>query len=344
MQKWYLITNDTRPNLSGGFENEGYNDYVYDSFYELLATDLCPTVKICDSNLSNEREVKCLVIGNSADTQLKTLQRTAIFPKGVIKAGMYVIYENTYWIVDGYPGDCTAYEKITMKLCQYKLRWQNKKGDIIERWANFTSASKYDVGETGTNIILVSSNNYTVIVPYDDDCLGLDEQRLFIDQRDIPKKVFKFTREDDVLFTFNEAKGGVLNFIADKVAFNPETDNQELRICDYFTPVENEPPAEDDEIEISSSIKYKFKTVYIGRTSTFEAVFKTKTGEVINKTPKWSIESDFDDSINIEEIDSKINILVTDNKLDGKSFTLSLTSDDGTSTTATMTIDIQSIL
>ena len=344
MQEWYLITNESRPNLSGGFENEGYNDYVYDSFYELLATDICPTVKICDNDLSNEREVKCLIIGNSADTQLKTLQRTAIFPKGVIKAGMYVINEGTYWIVDGYPGDCVTYEKVTMKLCQYKLRWQNKKGEILERWANFTSASKYDVGETGTNIILVSSNNYTVVVPFDDDCLELDEKRVFIDQDDIPVKVFKFTREDDVLFTFNEKKGGVLNFIADKVAFNPETDNQELRICDYFNPPIEDPAFGEDKIEVLSSIKYKFKTVYIGRTSTFEAVFKTISGEVIDKTPKWSIESDFNDSIYIEETGSKINILVKDNTLDGKSFNLNLESSDSTSTTYTMKIDISKIL
>lgn len=343
MKEWYLINDDTRPNLTGGFENEGYNDYVNDSFYELLNTDLANVVKICNNDLSNEKEVKCLIIGNSADTQLKTLQRTAIFPKGLVKSGMYVIYENTYWIIDGYPGDCVAYEKVTMKLCQYKLKWQNKKGDIIERWGNFTSASKYDVGETGTNIILVSSNNYTVIVPFDDECLELEDRRLFIDQRTIPKKVFKFTREDDVLFTFNENKGGVLSFIADKVAFNPETDNQELRICDYFDP-KIDSPVEDDEIQILSSIRYKFRTLYIGKKSTFEAVFKTISGEVIDKVPKWTVISEFNDSIYIEETGSEINILVDDINLDGKSLELKLESSDGTSTASTMTINIRKII
>ena len=342
MFKWYLLSNDTRPNMLSGFENEAYSDWIYDSIYEFLDTDICPTVKVCNSDLSNEKEIKCLVIGNSADTQLKTMQRTALIPRGIIKAGMYVIFEDSYWIVDGYPGNCIVYDKITMKLCQYKLRWQNEKGEIIERWANFSSASKYDVGENGTSVILVSSNNYIVVVPQDKECSKLYDKRLFVDKNDSPTSVFKFTRDDSVLYTFNENKGGVLSFVIDKVEYNPEIDNQDLRICDYFEPIIKD---EDDfNYEIISSIKYKFKTVYIGKQTSFEAMFRNTSGEVLEKEADWVIESEFNDSIQIEQMGSKINILIEDERLDGKSFNLILKSKDGTSTTSTMNVNIQTIL
>ena len=38
MQDWYLITPNTRPNLTGGYENDAYNDYKDDEFAEILDT------------------------------------------------------------------------------------------------------------------------------------------------------------------------------------------------------------------------------------------------------------------------------------------------------------------
>ena len=48
-----------------------------------------------------------------------------------IIAGMYIFYENRYWLITGYPSYNGIYEKAVMQLCQYKLRWQNAKGEIM---------------------------------------------------------------------------------------------------------------------------------------------------------------------------------------------------------------------
>ena len=42
--------------------------------------------------------------------------------------------------------------------CNYLLRWQLANGEIIERYSNIVSASKYDVGETGNSTLVLSSN------------------------------------------------------------------------------------------------------------------------------------------------------------------------------------------
>ena len=76
--------------------------------------------------------------------------RTVLFKRGTIKTGMYVYFENRYWLVDGYPGNNGVFEKVTMVLCQYKLRWQNAAGEIIERWCNETSTSNMELAKMET--------------------------------------------------------------------------------------------------------------------------------------------------------------------------------------------------
>ena len=164
MQDWYLITPNTRPNLTGGYENDAYNDYKDDEFAEILDTDIASTVELCNSDLSERTTIRCVVQDNDSDTALKTMQRTVLFPCNTSKAGMYVYFENNYWIIDGRPGQCGVFEKTTMKLCQSTVKWQDADGNIHERWAYYQSASKYDVGKTGNNIIFVGSNNYLSLI------------------------------------------------------------------------------------------------------------------------------------------------------------------------------------
>lgn len=50
--------------------------------------------------------------------------------------------------------------------------------------------------------------------------------------------------------------GSLLSFIADKVEFNPNADNQELRICDYNseTPLPLTPPDLDETTDLCATI------------------------------------------------------------------------------------------
>ena len=227
MQEWYLLSQNTRPNVTGGFENDMFVENKDDAFAESLETDIAVSVILYNSDLSKGKNIRCIVQGNTADTQLKSLERTVLFSIGTVKAGMYVFFENRYWLINGYPGNNGIYEKATMVLCQYLLRWQNSEGKIIERWCNAVSASKYDVGENGNYTITLSSNTYTILIPGDSECLNLDRKRVFIDKRKInPEKVFKMTRTDDILYDYgDEYHGSFLSFIADKTELNFKKDN-----------------------------------------------------------------------------------------------------------------------
>lgn len=330
-KEWYLLSSSTKPNSIGGYENEGFQEYKDDAFSESLDTDLASTVTLYNSDLSESKEARCIIQGNTPNTQLKSMERIGLFQCGTVKAGMYILYENRYWLIDGYPGTQGIYEKATMCLCQYYLRWQNKNGNIIERWCNLASASKYDVGENGNNTIILTSNNYTVKMPYDEETIELEGKRVFIDKKVTnPTKVFKLTRNDDVLYDYgDEYHGSILSFIADKDEFNPTADNQELRICNY-TPTPSQPstptpPSTSDEtVSISGS-----NTLRVGRKKSWKVTFTDKDGNEVDKTDfAWNVKSDF----NVTQVvtTNSIQLFVDDESHIEDSFLLQILSSDGT--------------
>ena len=332
MKEWYL--EHTPPESTSGYESDAISEYGESDFTDILFTDFVKTVTLYNHDLSESKEVRCIVQGNTADTQLKSMERIFLFEIGTVKAGMYIFFENRYWLIDGYPGNNGSYEKAISVLCQYNLRWQNTKGEILERWCSLTSASKYDVGENGNNTILLTSNNYSIKIPYDDEVIELEGKRVFIDKRKTnPTKVFKLTRDDDVLYDYgDEYHGSILNLIADKDEFNPTSDNQELRICDYnsipSTPDAPTTPTEEIVVSIVG-----FDTIRVGKTKSWSVEFKDKNGNNVEVDDwKWNIKADFDTSkLARQESDLEIKITAQDDdSLVDESFLLQILSGDGT--------------
>lgn len=331
MKEWYLIGNKTKPNMIGGYENQSYLDYKEDAFLETLETDIATTVLLYNHDLSKSTKLRGIIQGNVADSSLKSMERCILVPIGTLDSGNYIFFEDEYWIVDGRPGNNGEYEKAVLKECQYKIKWQKNDGTVIERWANFTSASKYDVGESGNSTIILSSNNFTILIPHDTDGLTIDGKRIFIDTSEIPKKVFKITRNDDVLFLHGR-HGGTLSLIADKTEFNPDKDNQELRICDYIdplSPLPPTPPVPNETTDLSAAISGDSE-LQIGWGNTYSVTFTDKkAGHSVDWNTvdfTWNIVSDFD----IEQTtnNNEINLYVEDEDLVDEKFKLQVIVND----------------
>ena len=311
MKEWYL--NCPSPNITSGYENDALSEYAQDNFTDILETTFSDTALLFNYSLSESKEIKCIIQGNIANTQLKSMERTILVPIGTLHSGDYIFFEDEYWIVDGRPGNNKSYEKATLKECQYKLRWQKDDGTIIERWVYLTSSSKYDVGENGNNTIVLTSNNYLITIPNDEDSMTLDGKRVFIDLSDVPEKVFKITRNDDVLFAHG-SHGGTLNLIADKTEFNKETDNQELRLCDYIDSSPPTPPSEpttpDETEDLSAKITFKgSQELKIGGN------YKTLTGSFVDNDSNTTSDIGVWDVITIDELKPYVDYTITDNIL-----------------------------
>lgn len=332
MKEWYLLTQGTQPNSTGGYENESFNDFKGDAFSEALQTDIATTVTLYNHDLSESKDIRCIVQDNLSSTQLKSIERTILATIGTLKAGMYIYFENGYWLVSGYPGNNGMYEKATIILCQYKLKWQDDDGNIIERYANFTSASKYDTGTSGNQIIVLTSNNFTIWVPNDDISATLDGKRVFIDRNAKNlKKVFKITRSDDVLYLFGDNHGGILSFIADKDELNMSTDRPDLGLCDYHSPTPQ--PTPQPSIIIFATITGG-NTLRCGRAKSWSVSFKDSAGvEVADCDFKWNVVSEFAIKQTIDTANKKIQLRVDDEAEISSSFLLQIImSVDGVET------------
>ena len=243
-----------------------------------------------------------------------------------VKIGDYIhdTKDDTYWLV------YTAFNvndiEYTGKLiqCNYLLRWQLSDGKIVQRWTNIVSASKYDTGENGNSTIVLSSNNFTILMGYCDEALELEEKRVFIDIRKVPKKVFKITRGDDVLYNAGRI-GMLLSFIADKTELNKDKDNQELGICDYIhpsTPTPPQPSTPDETADLSAKISGN-TNLRIGVTRTYTVTLSDKEGNAVqwNDTKySWNVISDFDVRQTVTE--NKISLTVEDEDFIDSSFLL----------------------
>ena len=340
MKEWYLT--NPKPNITSGYENDALSDYAQDNFTDVLETKFSDTALLFNYSLSESKEIKCVIQGNIANTQLKSMERTILVPIGTLHSGDYIFFEDEYWIVDGRPGNNKSYEKATLKECQYKLRWQKDDGTIIERWVNLTSSSKYDVGENGNNTIILTSNNYLITIPNDEDSMTLYGKRVFIDLSDVPEKVFKITRNDDVLFAHG-SHGGTLNLIADKTEFNKETDNQELRLCDYIdssTTPPSEPTTPDETEDLSVTISGT-TNLRIGVTRTYTATLSDKDGNAVQWDDTkygWNVASDFDVKQSVTE--NKISLTVEDEDFIDSSFILQVIKLDDSSVIAEIEITV----
>lgn len=341
MKEWYLIGNKTKPNMLGGYENQGFLDYKEDAFAEVLETDVATTILLCNSDLSIQNEIRCVIEGNVADTQLQSMQRKGLFTRGTVKDGMYVFFEGGYWLIIGFPGTNGIYEKVTMSLCQFKLRWQNSDGQIIERWAYTEDFTKYSNGLTGNSTLTIGDNQYGLTLPIDKETKKLKRDMRFpidFDDSEQPD-IYKLTNRKVKLNDNNySGHGGTMILTMSFDAFNKNTDKrvtledgQEVWICNYSDspiPLPPTPSKPNETTDLSASISGARK-LKIGIPRIYSVDFLSQDKEPINWGDvdfKWNIVSDFEIIQNIYE--NKIELTVDDESCIDSSFLVQIIVDN----------------
>lgn len=311
-------------------------------------TSYSPTMYFYDAeNEKNDRLANFRVYGRKNSSLNGNYMNYLTTYDNPVKIGDYIhdAKDDTYWLV------YTAFNvndiEYTGKLiqCNYLLKWQLSDGKIVQRWANIVSASKYDTGENGNSTIVLSSNNFTILMGYCDEALELEEKRVFIDIRKVPKKVFKITRGDDVLYNAGNI-GMLLSFIADKVELNKDKDNQELGICDYVSPTTPTPPkpSTPDETAVLNANISGTTNLRIGVTRTYTATLSGKDGNAVQWDDTkygWNIASDFDVKQSVTE--NKISLTVEDEDFIGSSFILQVIKLDDSSVIVEIEITVADV-
>lgn len=245
-----------------------------------------------------------------------------------VKRGYYVEYENSIWIIDTNVVNVDgAYLSTRMSRCQYILRWQNKNGQIIERWAYASDQTKYSSGEKGDSTITIGDNQYGLLIPIDPETKQLKRDMRFsfdFDDAEEPD-IYKLTNrkiilsEGTILLSFAFA-----SFDKGKDCQVTLEDGSKVWICDYHSPTPSQIPDETTDLSVLIN---GGKALRCGRAKTWTAIVKDKSGnEIDNCSLDWSITSNF--NITRTDHDNKIQLRIDDDSLIGESFLLSVTANN----------------
>ena len=330
---WYLIK---PPNEQvSGFED----DDMSIGFDDAMSTGIARDVEIYNADLTICKHARAVVLNTVQDTQLKSLTRNLLFPIGSCVAGQYVKMDDRYWLIVGIVDNNTVYEKAILSICTYKLTWFGSRGQIIQRWANISSASQYNHGETYYQNFGVRSDQLLVLMPNDDETLLLENgTRFVVDRRckiyeqgydetvtsDTSKSliIYKLTRIDNVIYDYQDS--GHTEFV---VYQDEQQDDDGYYVIDghgYWLcqkPPESKPMS--DHIEVSSDILYDG----IDSVSCFAHFFDETNTEVQDPVVSWVVECDFSDRLAIEYVDNALLLSSNDTRNIGKSVTIIASAD-----------------
>lgn len=267
-----------------------------------------------------------------------------------VKRGYYVKYEDTIWIIDTNVANIDgAYLSTRMSRCQYLLRWQNRNGDIIERWGYSSDQTKYSNGETGNSNITVGDNQYALLLPIDEETKQLKRGMRFAmdfedsDEPDIYKLSNRKVNLNNEIY-FN--RGGTMTITLSFTEFDHDTDKKvkladgrNVWICDYKTP--NNPLPPFNETTVLNADILGNKNLKIGFPRTYTVNFTDENGTVINWNDvkfSWNVVSDFSNKFSYKDRGNSIELLIEDDSLIGESFLLQILVDANIN--AEMKIDI----
>ena len=253
--------------------------------------------------------------------------------------GDYIEWNSQIWLVTLLDSNDKTYHSGYMYLCTVPLRWQNTKGEIVERWAYSEDFTKYSSGISSNNTTTVGDNQYGLTLPIDEETKALKRDMRFpIDFDDAEEpEIYKLTNRKVMLnnnsyfdrggtmiatMSFNE-----LNKSTDKrVAMS---DGREIWICNY---TESTTPQEDDKTTIlSGSITGTIsgnKNLKVGFSRTYTANLVDEDGNAVEWSDefKWNIVGDIE--VSLTEGGSTVTLLVDDEDLVDEMFKLTLCHGD----------------
>jgi hypothetical protein len=249
--------------------------------------------------------------------------------------GDYIEWNNQIWLVALLDSNDKTYHSGYMYLCTVPLRWQNAKGEIVERWAYSEDFTKYSSGISSNNTTTVGDNQYGLTLPIDEETKTLKRDMRFpIDFDDAEEpEIYKLTNRK-VMLNNNSYfdRGGTmivtmlfdeLNRSTDKRVAMP--DGREVWICNY---TESTTPEEDDKTTILTAKIEGNTNLKIGFERTYIANIIDKNGNAVewDDTYSWNVVSFIDLGFKTDGI--KIKILVENDDFVDEKFKIQVLYDE----------------
>lgn len=149
--------------------------------------------------------------------------------------GDYIVWDGHYWLVTERDFDDDVYIRGKITQCNYYLTWQNDSGEIIGRWAVVSQVTRYNNGVFEGKIVDNLESTLSVQLVCDSETVRLKREKRFLaDVYSEEPYAYKITQRDVLSSYYGES--GLVAWAVSQDVFNPETDNAELMIADYWRP------------------------------------------------------------------------------------------------------------
>ena len=228
---------------------------------------------------------------------------------------------NQYWI-------CTELHNVNhihvsgkLTMCNWFLKWQNDKGEVLEYPCNDINSTQYNSGEAGDKTMTLGSAQHMATVQATPDTIDIRSPLRFFVSRDysIP---FKVTQNDTVA---NNYGNGLCKITLTQDQLNLSVDRPDLGLCDYKEPTPL-PPEPDETTDLSAVISGKSNLIN-GFSRTYSVEFKDSNGDIKQDVDfTWNVASDFDVQQKVNG--NEIELSVDDKSLIGSSFILQVCVQD----------------
>ena len=151
-------------------------------------------------------------------------------------------------------------------LCNWILKWQDKKGKILEYPCHDINSTQYNSGEQANKQFTIGSSQHMITLPCDENTVVLGSpQRFYLDKNSENPTSFIVTQNDTT--SYNYGKKGLVKVTLYECATNGNTDRPDLGLCDYIDIQSIKTDNADDEFISKSVISYETSIIKSGGDS-----------------------------------------------------------------------------
>lgn len=244
-----------------------------------------------------------------------------------VDVGSYVEWDDQTWLTFGYEfKTIQTHKQCRIKETNETFKWINKDGEICNDGKGYRGHVKnqtlYTLGvNTGGNHLWLANAQMMMFVPNNEEVNQLSlGDRLFIGNN-----VYQIMFNDDV------SRIGLSNFLLEQDMLNPNVDNTELRIADYYAKIGKEEDADDEVDEGEKAVVIEgAEKAKVGSTQIYTVKVMNEEKETDEGIYKWSV-IDADSSVDV--INQKPNSITIKVKSDfgkvGSKISIVGTTEDG---------------
>lgn len=285
----------------------------------------------------NGKDYELIIIKDTEGNTFK--KKIKARPSCPFNLGDYIDWNGQIWLITLLDSDDKTHHSGYMYLCTILLRWQNKNGEIVERFGYSEDFTKYSSGTKGNDKIQIGDYQYGITVPVDEETKYLKRGvRFCIDfEGSYPPDIYELSNRKIYLSDYNYFnRGAIMGWTLTYNFFNEKTDKEvelsngtKVWICDYVSDNEQEGSNivyPDSNIIAIISGESQIKC---GRSKIYTVSFTNSKHDPIEYPDfKWNIISTFSVDKISNETPTIVSLCVNDEKNIGSTFILQVVVDE----------------